>query len=72
MTRNKKIVVGVLAVAGLAAVVAANLAFQPSTGVEVTTEAIAARDLEAIVTSSLLPAAEAHRYALQGPQMIRV
>jgi DeoR/GlpR family transcriptional regulator of sugar metabolism len=29
-------------------------------------------DLEAIVTSSLLPAAEAHRYALQGPQMIRV
>ncbi|MET7285189.1 DeoR/GlpR family DNA-binding transcription regulator [Streptomyces sp. NPDC005573] len=29
-------------------------------------------DLEAIVTSTLLPAAEAHRYSLQGPQVIRV
>ncbi|GLX48053.1 transcriptional regulator [Streptomyces hygroscopicus subsp. hygroscopicus] len=28
--------------------------------------------LEAIVTSTLLPAAEAHRYALLGPQVIRV
>ncbi|WP_202918315.1 DeoR/GlpR family DNA-binding transcription regulator [Streptomyces cavernae] len=29
-------------------------------------------DLEAIVTSTLLPAPQAHRYALQGPQVIRV
>ncbi|GHE55272.1 transcriptional regulator [Streptomyces longispororuber] len=29
-------------------------------------------DLEAIVTSTRLPAAEAHRYALMGPQVIRV
>ncbi|MFI6349567.1 DeoR/GlpR family DNA-binding transcription regulator [Streptomyces sp. NPDC050560] len=29
-------------------------------------------DLEAIVTSGLLPSAEAHRYSLQGPQVIRV
>ncbi|MFC9847657.1 DeoR/GlpR family DNA-binding transcription regulator [Streptomyces sp. NPDC060223] len=28
--------------------------------------------LEAIVTSALLPASEAHRYSLQGPQVIRV
>ncbi|MFE7272709.1 DeoR/GlpR family DNA-binding transcription regulator [Streptomyces sp. NPDC057623] len=28
--------------------------------------------LETIVTSTLLPAAEAHRYSLQGPQVIRV
>ncbi|WP_055491620.1 DeoR/GlpR family DNA-binding transcription regulator [Streptomyces sp. TP-A0356] len=28
--------------------------------------------LEAIVTSTLLPASEAHRYSLQGPQVIRV
>lgn len=29
-------------------------------------------DLEAIVTSTRLPASEAHRYALLGPQVIRV
>ncbi|RFU82420.1 DeoR/GlpR transcriptional regulator [Streptomyces triticagri] len=29
-------------------------------------------DFEAIVTDTQLPAAEAHRYALQGPQVIRV
>ncbi|MFI9650197.1 DeoR/GlpR family DNA-binding transcription regulator [Streptomyces sp. NPDC052040] len=28
--------------------------------------------LEAIVTSTLLPASEAHRYSLQGPQVLRV
>lgn len=28
--------------------------------------------LETIVTSTLLPTAEAHRYSLQGPQVIRV
>jgi DeoR/GlpR family transcriptional regulator of sugar metabolism len=28
--------------------------------------------LEAIVTSTLLPTSEAHRYSLQGPQVIRV
>lgn len=28
--------------------------------------------LEAIVTSTLLPSAEAHRYSLLGPQIIRV
>jgi DeoR/GlpR family transcriptional regulator of sugar metabolism len=29
-------------------------------------------DLETIVTSTLLPSAEAHRYSLLGPQVIRV
>ncbi|MBD9725473.1 DeoR/GlpR family DNA-binding transcription regulator [Streptomyces caniscabiei] len=29
-------------------------------------------DLDAIVTSTLLPTSEAHRYSLQGPQVIRV
>jgi DeoR family transcriptional regulator, fructose operon transcriptional repressor len=29
-------------------------------------------ELEAIVTSTLLPTSEAHRYSLQGPQVIRV
>ncbi|MFF3905494.1 DeoR/GlpR family DNA-binding transcription regulator [Streptomyces sp. NPDC001848] len=29
-------------------------------------------ELEAVVTSTLLPASEAHRYSLQGPQVIRV
>jgi DeoR/GlpR family transcriptional regulator of sugar metabolism len=28
--------------------------------------------LEAIVTSTLLPASEAHRYSLLGPQVVRV
>lgn len=51
MTR-KKLLIGLLVVAGLAAIVAANLTFQQSTGVEVTTEKIQARDLEAIVTAS--------------------
>jgi HlyD family secretion protein len=49
---GKKLIIGVLLVAGLAAIVATNLSFQPSTGIEVTTEAVAARDLEAIVTAS--------------------
>jgi len=50
--KGKKLIIGLLIVAGLAAIVVANLSFQQSTGVEVTTEKIQARDLEAIVTAS--------------------
>ena len=52
MTRRRKWIIGTLVVVGLAAVAAANLLFQRSTATEVTTEVIAARDLEAIVTAS--------------------
>jgi HlyD family secretion protein len=51
MTR-KKLIIGLLVVGGLAAVVAANLTFQQSSGIEVTSEAVSARNLEAIVTAS--------------------
>lgn len=51
MTR-KKIIIGVIVVAVLAAIAYANLGLNRTTGVEVTTEAIERRDLEAIVTAS--------------------
>ena len=51
MTR-KKLLIGLLIVVVLAALVIGNLQFQRSSGIEVTTEQIQARDLEAIVTAS--------------------
>ena len=51
MTR-KKIIIGVIVVAVLAAIAYANIGLNRTTGVEVTTEAIERRDLEAIVTAS--------------------
>lgn len=52
MSRNKKIVIGVLVVLVLGAFVVANFAFKRTAGTEVTTEKIAKRDLEAIVSAS--------------------
>jgi HlyD family secretion protein len=52
MSRNKKIVIGVLVVLVLGAFVAANFAFKRNPGTEVTSEKIAKRDLEAIVSAS--------------------
>src|SRR5579871_2342011 len=49
---TKKILIGVGIVAILAAIVYANLNFTKSSGITVTTEKIAKRDLEAIVTAS--------------------
>ncbi|HUF49090.1 MAG TPA: efflux RND transporter periplasmic adaptor subunit [Vicinamibacterales bacterium] len=51
MTR-KKWIIGGLVVVGLGAVAAANLSFQRTSGTSVTTEAIEARSLEAVVTAS--------------------
>ena len=52
MSRNKKILIGLVIVAILGAIVYANLTFTRTTGIEVTTEKIETRDLEAIVSAS--------------------
>ncbi len=52
MSRNKKIVIGIGIVLALAAIGYANVRFKRTPGVEVTTEAIQKRRLEAIVSAS--------------------
>ena len=52
MSRNKKILIGLIVVAVLGAIVYANLAFTRSPGTTVTAEKIEKRDLEAIVSAS--------------------
>ena len=49
---RKKILIGVGVIVVLGAVAAVNLTYERSSGVEVTTEAIKARDLEAVVSAS--------------------
>lgn len=49
---RKKLVIGLIVVVFLAAVAYANLNFSRTTGVEVTTEKVALRDLESIVSAS--------------------
>jgi len=49
---RKKILIGVGVVVVLGAIAAVNLTYERSTGVDVTTEAIKARDLEAVVSAS--------------------
>jgi HlyD family secretion protein len=52
LSRNKKIIIGGVIVLALAAIGYANIRFKRSTGVEVTTETIQKRRLEAIVSAS--------------------
>src|SRR5919201_5758217 len=52
MSRRKKVLIGAAIVLVGAAAVGANLYFKKDKGVSVTTEAIKARDLEAIVSAS--------------------
>jgi HlyD family secretion protein len=52
MSRNKKILIGLVVVALLGAIVYANFAFKRTTGTSVTAEKIEKRDLEAIVSAS--------------------
>jgi HlyD family secretion protein len=52
LSRNKKIIIGVVIVLALAAIGYANFRFKRNTGVEVTTETIQKRRLEAIVSAS--------------------
>ena len=52
MSRNKKIIIGVVVVLLLGAIAFANFKFKRSDGLEVTTEAIKKRHLEAIVSAS--------------------
>ena len=52
MTTRKKILIGVGVLLVGAAVAAANLYFRRETGLQVATEAIRARDLEALVSAS--------------------
>ncbi|HUL73161.1 MAG TPA: efflux RND transporter periplasmic adaptor subunit [Vicinamibacterales bacterium] len=52
MSRNKKIVIGLIVVALLGAIAYANIAFTRTTGASVTAEKIEKRDLEAIVSAS--------------------
>lgn len=52
MTRKKKLIIGLLGGLVLAAIAYANLGMNSSTGVSVTTEAVEAQDLEAIVSAS--------------------
>ena len=52
MSRNKKILIGLLIVVVLGAIVYANLAFSRTPGVTVNTEKIEKRDLESIVSAS--------------------
>ena len=52
MSRNKKIVIGVGVVVALAGIGYANVRFKRTPGVEVTTETIQKRKLEAIVSAS--------------------
>jgi HlyD family secretion protein len=52
MSRNKKILIGLILVALIGAIVYANLAFTRTTGVTVAAEKIEKRDLEAIVSAS--------------------
>src|SRR6188474_113479 len=49
---RKKVIIGVLIVVFLGAIAYANLNFKRTTGVEVNTEKIAKRDLEAVVSAS--------------------
>jgi HlyD family secretion protein len=49
---RKKLVIGVLIVVALGAIAYANLSFKRTTGVEINTEKIAKRDLEAVVSAS--------------------
>ena len=49
---RKKVVIGVLIVVVLGAIAYANLTFKRTTGVEINTEKIAKRDLEAVVSAS--------------------
>jgi HlyD family secretion protein len=52
MSRNKKIVIGVVVVLLLGAIAFANVKFKRTEGIEVTTEAVQKRRLEAIVSAS--------------------
>jgi HlyD family secretion protein len=52
MTRSRKVLLGTGIVVALGGIFYANLSFTRQTGVDVTTEKIATRDLEAIVTAS--------------------
>jgi HlyD family secretion protein len=52
VSRNKKILIGVVVVVLAAAIVGANLWFKKEKGIAVTTEAIKARDLDAVVSAS--------------------
>ena len=52
MSRNKKILVGIAIVLALGAVAFANFKFKRTDGIEVTTEAVKKRHLEAIVSAS--------------------
>jgi HlyD family secretion protein len=52
MTGSRKALIGVGVVVALGGIVYANLKFTRATGVEVTTEKVASRDLEAIVSAS--------------------
>lgn len=49
---RKKVIIGVLIVAVIAAMVWANFAFKKDTGTKVTVEAVKQRDLEAVVSAS--------------------
>ena len=49
---RKKLIIGVLIVVALGAIAFANLNFKRTTGVEINTEKIATRDLEAVVSAS--------------------
>jgi HlyD family secretion protein len=49
---RKKLVIGVLIVVALGAIAYANLSFKRTTGIEINTEKIAKRDLEAVVSAS--------------------
>lgn len=49
---RKKVVIGILIVVALGVIAYANLTFKRTTGIEVNTEKVAARDLEAVVSAS--------------------
>lgn len=49
---RKKLVIGILIVVALGAIAYANLTFKRTTGIEINTEKIAKRDLEAVVSAS--------------------
>ena len=49
---RKKLVIGLVIIVALGAIAYANLSFKRTTGVEVNTEKIAKRDLEAVVSAS--------------------
>src|SRR5688500_17985606 len=49
---RKKLVIGIVIVVALGAIAYANLSFKRTTGIEINTEKIAKRDLEAVVSAS--------------------